>query len=344
MRPLPLLTCAVLLLAAPPAARADDLPAAARAAIGKSLPLLEQSAATYITKRTCFSCHHQSLPAMTVALARTRGLTVDDAAAKAQSTHTRDAFAEKGEQMRQGTGVPGGPYTAGYALVGLAADRWPADAATDDLVQYLLATQAADGHWPMRSRRPPLEYTTFTSTALGVAGLNHYPGDRKDEVARRTDRARAWLLDNKPKDTEDRVFRLFGLKWAGADAAAVKAAADDLLAGQRDDGGWGQTADMDTDAYATGSALVALHLADGLATTAAAYRRGVATLLKAQLADGSWRVTSRSKPFQTYFESGFPHKEAQWISICATSWATMALIEVLPEAPAGPKGGEPGKP
>ena len=41
---------------------------AIEAAIGKSLALLEKSSVTYPTHRTCFSCHHQALPPMTLAL------------------------------------------------------------------------------------------------------------------------------------------------------------------------------------------------------------------------------------------------------------------------------------
>ena len=55
------------------------------------------------------------------------------------------------------------------------------------------------------------------------------------------------------------------------------------------------------------------------------YRRGVTWLLKHQLEDGSWHVKSRSKPFQTYFETGFPHKKDQFISMSASCFATAAL-------------------
>ena len=81
---------------------------------------------------------------------------------------------------------------------------------------------------------------------------------------------------------------------------------------------------------ATGTALVALHLAGGLATDHPAYARGVAFLTKAQLADGSWRVRSRSKPFQPYYESGFPHEKDQFISAAATGWAATALVLTAP--------------
>ncbi|MBY0458312.1 MAG: hypothetical protein K2V38_13305, partial [Gemmataceae bacterium] len=79
------------------------------------------------------------------------------------------------------------------------------------------------------------------------------------------------------------------------------------------------------DAYATGSALVALHVGGGLKTDSPAYRAGLGFLVRAQRADGTWFVRSRSKPFQPYYESGFPHEKNQFISIAASGWATAAL-------------------
>src|SRR5205814_7006904 len=99
-----------------------------------------------------------------------------------------------------------------------------------------------------------------------------------------------------------------------------------------DDGGWAQLdggeppAALASDAYATGSALVAIHEAGDIAASEASYQRGLQFLLKAQLDDGSWHITSRSKPFQPYYESGFPHGKDQFISCAATGWATWAMI------------------
>ena len=39
--------------------------------------------------------------------------------------------------------------------------------------------------------------------------------------------------------------------------------------------------------------------------------------------DGSWHVATRAKPFQTYFESAFPHGKDQFISITASSRSTV---------------------
>ena len=83
---------------------------------------------------------------------------------------------------------------------------------------------------------------------------------------------------------------------------------------------------MDSDAYATGQALVALRESGVVPAGDPAIRRGVEYLLRTQFEDGSWFVRSRAVPIQTYFESGFPHGADQWISAAATAWAVSALV------------------
>src|SRR5262245_65764051 len=130
-------------------------------------------------------------------------------------------------------------------------------------------------------------------------------------MTKRIDTVREWLLKTPAKDTEDRVFRLLALQEAGAVNNDINEAVVELVKTQRKDGGWGQLDKLDSDAYATGSALVALHQAKALATNDAVYQRGVAFLLKTQKPDGSWYVHSRSRPFQTYYESVLPYEKAQ---------------------------------
>ena len=145
----------------------------------------------------------------------------------------------------------------------------------------------------------------------------------------RTAQARNWLLKTNAQNTEDRVFKLWALHSVRAD---TKSAAQDLLRTQREDGGWAQLESMSSDAYATGTALVALHRTGSIVANDPAYQRGLQWLLKAQLSDGSWHVVSRAKPFQKYFESGYPHGKDQFISITAACWATTALTLALPVA------------
>ena len=118
---------------------------------------------------------------------------------------------------------------------------------------------------------------------------------------------------------------------AGAPPEDIRRAVADLARTQRADGGWGQTDAMASDAYATGSALVALWMGGDMPVTDPAYQRGVAYLMRTQLDDGSWRVRSHSFPVQPYYESGFPHGRDQFISCAATAWAATALVLACPE-------------
>ena len=104
--------------------------------------------------------------------------------------------------------------------------------------------------------------------------------------------------------------------------------ADGLIALQRDDGGWGQLPTLPSDAWATGTGLLAL-FKGGIATSHPAYQLGVNYLLRTQFDDGSWWVRSRSWPIQPHFDSKFPHGRDQWISAGGTAFAAIALLHTL---------------
>jgi squalene cyclase len=206
------------------------------------------------------------------------------------------------------------------------------------MVYYLIGRQDADGRWPAHINRPPSESSDITITALSLRALQLYaPKGLRQEAHTRIERARQWLLQAAPRHNEDLTFQLLGLAWASTDKQSLQKMARTLLARQRKDGGWGQHSTLESDAYATGQALVALHQAARLPVTHRAYQRGVNYLLANQAADGSWMVVTRTFPIQRYFESGFPYGHNQWISAAASSWATMALILAV-EAPVSSSG------
>jgi hypothetical protein len=207
------------------------------------------------------------------------------------------------------------------------------DATKDAVIEYLLVHQKELGHWKPPSIRPPSEESPFSTTFVALEGLKAFGiAEHTDRIKQRTAQARDWLLATPAKSTEDLVFRLWSLSVADAGAEHVQQAAQDLLRTQRKDGGWAQLDHMTSDAYATGTALVSLLRAGGLAANDPALQRGLQWLLQAQLADGSWHVRTRSKPIQSYFESGYPHEKDQFISITAACWATTALLLTLPVA------------
>ncbi|MGI8617906.1 MAG: ankyrin repeat domain-containing protein, partial [Gemmatimonadaceae bacterium] len=306
----------------------------ARAALSRALPLLQQSDKNFMEKSGCVSCHHNTLTAMTVDVARTRGLAVDETTARHQVTAISSYLGSWKDRALQGIGIPGDANTVSYILLGLAAERYPADVATDAMARFLLGQQAPDGHWQLLAHRPPIESSEIQATALAMHALQVYaPASNRAPYQQAVQRAGAWIAAATPQVNEDRPFHLLGLHWSGAGRPAIGAAARALLAEQRQDGGFAQLPSLPSDAYATGQALVALAQSRAIPVTHPAFTRGVRFLLKTQLADGSWFVKSRALPIQPHFESGFPHGRDQFISAAATNWAALALALSSPAPP-----------
>ena len=321
------------LVLVPPATGAtpEPTPEQVRAAVTRSLPLLRKGAAGYVEHRSCFSCHNQALPLLALTTARDRGFAIDARDIDRQVRFTAASLAKGRDGYRKGLGQGGQADTAGYALFALDAGGWKPDETTAAVVEYLLQRDKDQTHWRVMASRPPSEASSFTTTYLALRALRKFgTADQQKRIAERVAKVRKWLLATPAKDTEDRVFRLWALKFAGAPEADLRAAVKELVRTQRKDGGWSQTDKLDSDAYATGTALVALHRAGGLAVKEEVYRRGVQFLVASQRPDGSWHVRSRSRPFQTYFETGFPHGKDQFISSAASGWAATALALASP--------------
>ncbi len=306
----------------------------ARAAATKAIALLQQSMTTWESKRSCASCHHQHLPLALLRSARQHGVAFD--AAAAQQTASRLAapaanldFAVQAVMQIDPT-LDTGSWLNSLTDAGLRPTL-----ATRVFARRILGRQLPDGHWNTIDVRPPQSYSVVTATAVAVRAIQaHLPSSMDDRRQTATARARAWLSAVVPVDTEDRTFQLLGLAWTGVPAAALGPQVRDVLAAQRDDGGWGQLPRLGSDAYATGQVLVALQRAGGLAVSHPAVLRGLAYLLAQQRQDGSWLVETRlheqdlvSPP---YFETGFPHGTHQFSSALGTAWAAMALLESLP--------------
>jgi ankyrin repeat protein len=309
--------------------------ATVQAALKKILPLIETSGEPVFKSRRCVSCHNNSLPAMTVALARSKGFAVNEAQAKKELGFAVATDLPFLESMRMGSTIGGGSDTLGYTLMGMAAAGYPADALTDAHIHYLVIDQLGDGSWRTTSYRPPEEYGPFTTTAVVLRAIKLYPiPGRREELQARIARARRWLLSAQAFSQEERSMQLNALADAGADSSECAPFVSALKAAQNKDGSWSILPGIPGEAYATGEALYALHVSGKIPTTDVSYQRGVQWLLRNQLDDGSWFMPTRAVPVQPHtFESGFPHGWHQFASAGASSWAAMALLYTLPDVP-----------
>ncbi|MGQ0636126.1 MAG: hypothetical protein ACT4QC_16055 [Planctomycetaceae bacterium] len=348
-------------------AAADDNSAAEKLshAIERGARVVMQAAKNYPTHRKCFACHHQTLPLLALTSAHSAGLAIDDEVPRGILEFTTKSFSGKLDELRSGEGVGGRGLTVGYGLWTLRLSAFEPDELTAAMVAYLLKIQEADGHWGLHSIRPPAEESLVMCTALAAMGINRFASSEQGPAARTAiDKSRAWIAAVNADFHEDRVGKLWGLYGLGASADDVAAARKELLATQRPDGGWAQLPELDSDAYATGTALYVLFDTARPLTKAAEQRvdcrsdedsngpaaqpeapsesaaetveglpaiaNAVAFLLKTQLEDGSWRVSTRAKPVQVFFDNGDPHGKDQFISIAATGWATAALARTVP--------------
>jgi N-acyl-D-amino-acid deacylase len=322
-----LIGLAALAVAMPTKAAQPAAPEPIREAVNRSLPLLLSSLAEYPHHVTCFSCHHQGVAMVALSLARSRGYAVEQKSLDAVVQHTLSDLRSDLELYKNGTGQPGGVTRAGYALLALKSGDVKRSEITAAVSGFLLQKDREQGYWKVGSNRPPAEASAVTNTFLGIHALKSYGEEaQKDAVSTRIEQARKWLEQTAPKDTEDRVFQLWGLKEAGAEKPVVRKAAQALLAEQKEDGGWAQLPGAQSDAYATGTVLTVLYEVGLLSASAPASQRGIDYLLRTQQPDGSWHVVTRSRPVQPYFESGFPHGKDQFISMAASGWATAALV------------------
>ena len=147
---------------------ADPPPAAIRAAVAKGLTILQKGAAGAMAQKKCFTCHHQAMPVLAMATAKTHGFEIDEQELDRQLKFTAEFLSKNKVNYERGKGQGGQADTAGYALLTLKAGAWKADDTTAAVISYLLQRdkerefggthRTAHRQRPVRSRPPILHW------------------------------------------------------------------------------------------------------------------------------------------------------------------------------------------
>ncbi len=300
----------------------------------KSMLLLQKSAYVFTNnnKLKCASCHNNTLTAMATGIAREKNVPVIDSlsARNVESMKYTLALACNPNKIKEFLAAN---FVIPYILVGLSAEKYPADIYTDIAVDYIMSQAKPDGSFLAETFRVPLENGDIHLTAMAMRSIQLYASTaKKQRVNELATKTRQWLEHVQTDQQQELAFQLLGMHWCGSNNDQKNKIAGKLRSMQNADGGWSQLPTLKSDAYATGQILYALYLSGMIKTDDAVYQKGLDYLLKTQNEKGAWIVATRSFAIQPPMTSDFPpYDHDEFISAAASNWAVMALMNALPD-------------
>jgi hypothetical protein len=304
-------------------------------AVGAGTGFLEKEGVAWMRKQRCASCHHIPFMAWALNDARGRGYRIDEGALAevtswALAEEARDqVFPDLPLDKRRTETDSLGPLLMALG-VGAAHDRAPAvEAGRRRLLAHAASRQEEDGSWHANSGgRPPVHASRDVQTSWLLLALSE-PAAAKgedDPWGARREAAAGWLDRNPPADSfQGLAMRLLVAQRLGKPAGDTGPLLEALLRRQNEDGGWSQTKELKSDAFATGLALYAVSGQKGPEVDAAV-RRAQAFLVETQRPDGSWPMSSRrAEP-----TGPGPAGDLRPIQYVGTAWATIGLVRSCP--------------
>lgn len=344
MRLIIFVTCCCVHLGSVAAAEELDL-TAVRRAVNRSLPWLASDMIAWRQSNDCAACHHGPMYLWSGHIAKRQGYSVDEDQLqsyarwmiedeKARIFPAPETIAQASAAInaadRMTTAMMGHRnlsqptlYLA-HALNAMPIDDPLAAAGWRKVEQHWAAAQMDDGSFAGRKGWSPIFntpqiLTLFAATALhDRLSANGADQSRTSPFVQTHRRADEFLLKQIPDATHQGVV-LRMLTKTQADDVAKNSLIQELRSLQRDDGGWSQTSDRPSDAFAVGQSLYAMYCV-GVPSTDDSVRRGLAFLVRSQAADGTWPMTSRNNP-----ETGKPADNLNPITYAATAWAVIGI-------------------
>jgi squalene-hopene/tetraprenyl-beta-curcumene cyclase len=317
-----------------PAATKADEPLAASLSLARAAEYLDGVATAWVRDKGCVSCH-TNYPYLMA-----RGMLGDRKAPALvwMRTFFEDRVAGWGPGGKGG-GLPDEDDEAVTEVVATAATLAFDDAQstgklhprTRQALAAMWAVQREEGSWNWNKHHlPPQELDEYFGAVYAALGVGHAPGGyaRSAEAKQGVGRLKAYLKKKAPPNLHHKAWLLWAsLKLDGLmTPAEQQQTIKELLALQRDDGGWalpslgdwkrqsGEPNDKESpsDGYATGLVIYVLRQA-GLTVTEAPIQRGVNWLKAHQRASGRWFTRSLSAD------------RAHYITNAGTAYALMAL-------------------
>jgi Squalene-hopene cyclase N-terminal domain len=296
------------------------------AAIGRGLGFLVKDAQAWKKDHNCASCHHASLVICSLREAKRFGHAVDEPVLAELTKWVAESGDGKFGLARPAEAPRAASPKAIYFALALGADPKP-DEASQKGLKLLLKTveseQTENGSWSAwPATRPPIFGNSDESlTALATLAVLPAAATGDDSAKAVRDRAIRWLTETKTDDDPQSIaLRLVLWTRLGRPSKEGEPLVKRIKDRQNADGGWSQTKDMASDAWATGQALYALAHA-GAKSYEPAITRAHAFLIKTQRADGSWPMTSRPvKPGGEGSKSLIP------ITGAGSAWAVLGLV------------------
>jgi squalene-hopene/tetraprenyl-beta-curcumene cyclase len=318
-------------MALPLAAVAAEPVPDVKATIDRGLAFLVKDALAWKEKYNCASCHHASLVIWSMREAKQRGHAVDEPVLAELAKWVAESGDGKFGLARPASAPKAASPKAVYFALALGADPNPNGVSLNGMKRLLKTVedeQTENGSWSAwPETRPPIFGNSDASlTALATLALLPAAAIGVDSAKAACDRGVRWLTETKTDDDPQSIaLRLVLWKKLGRPAVELEPLVGRIKERQNADGGWGQTKDMASDAWATGQALYALAHA-GITPDEAVIARAHAFLAKTQRDDGSWPMTSRpTKPGGKGSTSLIP------ITGAASAWAVMGLVRSSPE-------------
>jgi Squalene-hopene cyclase N-terminal domain len=326
MRSVVILVVVIILTGTASAQEPRPKPSDVSATIDRGLAFLAKDALAWKKEHNCASCHHASLVVWAMREAQLRGRAVDEPVLAELTKWIAESGDGKFALARPASAPKAASPKAVYFALALGVDPKP-DEVSQRGLKLLLKTVAAEqtengswSTWP--ETRPPIFGSSDESlTVLATLAVLPAAAAGDDSAKAVRDKAVRWLAETKTDDDPQSIaLRLVLWNRLGLPAKEAQPLVQRIKERQNEDGGWSQTKDRASDAWATGQALYALAHA-GVKSDEPVIRRAHAFLIKTQRGDGSWPMTSRPvKPGGEGSKSLIP------ITGAGSAWAVLGLV------------------